>query len=189
MDELTAFFFAVALVEIAEEAGEEQCFLFGHLTPDVDHVRYLNRYQAMPLNERSPELAKVFKAIRDGMFGPGDGNYYGPLLDTVEHVDHVSFFKSCFARMPLARNKMKRSADDTSSCQYLVANDFESYLRAEALADELFTNDHEEWIRRTMLTTARMGKFSSDRAVQTYADEVSRAGTLFLLIKCVMRVS
>jgi len=55
----------------------------------------------------------------------------------------------------------------------LVANDFESYLRAEALADELFTKDHEEWVRRTMLTTARMGKFSSDRAVANYAEEVS----------------
>ena len=71
----------------------------------------------MPLNERSPELAKVFKAIRDGMFGPGDGNYYGPLLDTVEHVDHVSFFISCFATMsPAKKPQMKHSADDTLSC-------------------------------------------------------------------------
>lgn len=46
-------------VEIAEEVDEEQCFLFGHLTPDVDHVRYLNKYQAMPLQERCAELAKV----------------------------------------------------------------------------------------------------------------------------------
>ena len=46
-------------VEIAEEVEEDQCFLFGHLTPDVDHVRYLNQYEAMPLNERCAELAKV----------------------------------------------------------------------------------------------------------------------------------
>ncbi|KAG7562385.1 hypothetical protein FFLO_02165 [Filobasidium floriforme] len=132
-----------ANVEIAEEVDEEQCFLFGHLTPDVDHVRYLNEYQAMPLQERCAELAKVFDAIKGGMFGNGNGDNYTSLLYTVEHVDH-----------------------------YLVANDFESYLRAEALADDLFTNNHEEWVRRAMLTTARMGKFSSDRAVAEYAEEL-----------------
>jgi glucan phosphorylase len=52
------------LVEIAEEVEEDQCFLFGHLTPDVDHVRYLNQYEAMPLNERCAELAKV-SALRN----------------------------------------------------------------------------------------------------------------------------
>jgi glucan phosphorylase len=47
------------IVEIAEEVDEEQCFLFGHLTPDVDQVRYLNQYQPMSLQDRSPELTKV----------------------------------------------------------------------------------------------------------------------------------
>jgi len=96
------------LVEIAEEVEEDQCFLFGHLTPDVDHVRYLNQYEAMPLNERCAELAKVsdlrgditpcltdtlasqvFDAIKGGMFGNGGGDTYSALLYTVEHVDHV----------------------------------------------------------------------------------------------------
>lgn len=132
-----------ANVEIAEEAGEEQCFLFGHLTPDVEKVRYMNRYEGLTLQERSPELAKVFEVIRGGLFGNGNGNNYQGLLDTVEHVDH-----------------------------YLVANDFESYLRAEALADDLYTHHKDEWTRRCLYTTSRMGKFSSDRAVMQYAEEI-----------------
>lgn len=98
------------------------------------------------------------------MFGNGNGDNYSSLLYTVEHVDHVSRF----SRDDYSSNHLRSARK-----QYLVANDFESYLRAEALADDLFTNNHEEWVRRAMLTTARMGKFSSDRAVAEYAEEVS----------------
>jgi starch phosphorylase len=55
---------------------------------------------------------------------------------------------------------------------YLVSNDFASYLEAESLADDMFANDHDEWIRKTIITCGSMATFSSDRAVQAYADEV-----------------
>ena len=55
--------------------------MFGHLTPQVDGVRYNNTYNPVPLEQRSPELAVVFKYIESGAFG--DGHIYEPLLKTV----------------------------------------------------------------------------------------------------------
>ncbi|KAJ9097299.1 hypothetical protein QFC21_004968 [Naganishia friedmannii] len=130
-----------ANVEIAEEAGEEQCFLFGYLAEDVDEVRYQNQYNPSPIEQRSQACANAIQAVRSGMFGSGD---YNPFLDTItEHGDY-----------------------------WLVSNDFDSYLEAERLCDEMFMKNHAEWIVKSMLTTSRMGKFSSDRAVAQYAEEI-----------------
>jgi starch phosphorylase len=142
--------------EIAEDAGEDQCFMFGHLTKDVDNVRYNNSYNPTPLEQRSPELAQVFKAIESGMFG--DGNVYQPLLQTVCALE--------------TRWQQVYEHDN-----YLVANDFGSFLNAEKLVDDLWSNDPDDWVRKSVLTAFAMGDFSSDRAVQDYADMVSRLRT------------
>ncbi|WVQ81442.1 hypothetical protein IAT38_003566 [Cryptococcus sp. DSM 104549] len=75
-----------ANVEIAEDAGEDQSFLFGHLAEQVDGVRYTNTYQPTPLVERSQELDQVFKAIEKGTFG--EGSIYESLLKTVYDHDY-----------------------------------------------------------------------------------------------------
>ncbi|WVN91095.1 uncharacterized protein L203_106342 [Cryptococcus depauperatus CBS 7841] len=130
-----------ANVEIAEDAGEDQSFLFGHLTEQVEGVRYTNSYQSTSLEQRSPELAEVFKAIEAGTFG--DGGVYGPLLKTVYDHDY-----------------------------YLVSNDFGSFLSAEKLMDECYDNDKIEWTKKSITTAFNMSDFSSDRAVQDYADGI-----------------
>jgi len=70
-----------ANIEIAEDAGEDQCFMFGYLNEQVEKVRYDNTYNPLPLEQRSPELAAVFKYIESGAFG--DGHIYESLLKTV----------------------------------------------------------------------------------------------------------
>ncbi|WVQ93324.1 hypothetical protein IAU59_000392 [Kwoniella sp. CBS 9459] len=75
-----------ANVEIAEDAGEDQSFLFGHLAEQVEGVRFTNSYQPTPLDQRSPELAQVFKAIESGTFG--EGSTYESLLKTVYEHDY-----------------------------------------------------------------------------------------------------
>ncbi|KAK8843410.1 hypothetical protein IAR55_007067 [Kwoniella newhampshirensis] len=75
-----------ANVEIAEDAGEDQSFLFGHLTEQVEGVRFSNSYQPTPLEQRSSELQDVFRAIESGTFG--DGQTYEPLLKTVYEHDY-----------------------------------------------------------------------------------------------------
>lgn len=75
-----------ANIEIAEDAGEDQCFMFGHLADQVQQVRFNNSYNPLPLEQRSPELAEVFKKIETGVFG--DKHIYESLLRTVYEHDY-----------------------------------------------------------------------------------------------------
>lgn len=71
----------------------------------------------------------------------GDGGVYEPLLNTIRQHDY-----------------------------YLLTEDFDSYIQALKLVDEAY-QDRTEWIKKSIRTTAKMGKFSSDRAIQDYAQE------------------
>ena len=70
----------------------------------------------------------------------GDGSVYEPLLNTIRQGDH-----------------------------YLLSDDFDSYIAALAMVDEAYL-DKTEWIKKSIRTTAKMGKFSSDRAILEYAE-------------------
>ncbi|KAG8934308.1 Non-essential glycogen phosphorylase [Tulasnella sp. 417] len=128
-----------ANIEIAEEVGEENVFFFGHLTPNVEDLRYNHQYHPVPLEKTSPALAVVVDVIAQGRFG--DGSVYEPFLNTIRTGDY-----------------------------YLVSDDFDSYLEAQRLVD-LAYQDKASWVKKSITTTARMGKFSSDRAILNYADE------------------
>ncbi|KAL7421344.1 Non-essential glycogen phosphorylase [Cryptotrichosporon argae] len=75
-----------ANVEIAQEVGEDNAFLFGYLADQAGQVTYNNKYNHTPLAERSEKLAEVFKKIESGVFG--DRSVYAPLLDTIYGDDH-----------------------------------------------------------------------------------------------------
>lgn len=128
-----------ANIEIAEEVGEENVFFFGHLTPNVEDLRYNHQYHPTSLEERSPALAVVCKVIAEGRFG--DGSIYEPFLNTIRTGDY-----------------------------YLVSDDFDSYLEAQKMVDAAY-KDQVSWVKKSITTTAKMGKFSSDRAIMNYAEE------------------
>jgi len=73
----------------------------------------------------------------------GDSGVYEPLLGTIEQHDH-----------------------------YLVSDDFDSYLEANKIVDEAYQGDPVGWVKRSITTSAKMGKFSSDRAIMNYAEEI-----------------
>ncbi|KAI0060095.1 glycosyltransferase family 35 protein [Artomyces pyxidatus] len=128
-----------ANIEIAEEVGEDNVFFFGHLTPDVEPLRYQHTYHPIPVEEKSPALAAVLNTVSSGIFG-ADG-IYEPLLNTVRQGDF-----------------------------YILTDDFDSYIKALEMVDEAYA-DRTEWIKKSIRTSAKMGKFSSDRAIQDYAQE------------------
>ncbi|KAG1873774.1 starch phosphorylase [Suillus subluteus] len=128
-----------ANIEIAEEVGPSNVFFFGHLTPAVEDLRYQHVYHPIPVEQKSPALARVLNEISSGLFG--DRGVYEPLLNTIRQGDY-----------------------------YLITEDFDSYLEALRMVDEAY-NDRTEWIKKSIRTTAKMGKFSSDRAIQDYAQE------------------
>lgn len=129
-----------ASIEIAEEVGEENVFLFGHLAPAVEDLRYQHQYHPIPLTQRSPALAVILDEISAGRFG--DASTYEPLVATIRTGDY-----------------------------YLVGDDFDSYLEANKIVDESYL-DRTAWIKKCIRTVAHMGKFSSDRAIMQYAEEI-----------------
>ncbi|PVG00093.1 putative glycogen phosphorylase [Serendipita vermifera] len=73
----------------------------------------------------------------------GDGSIWEPFVNTVRQGDH-----------------------------YLISDDFDSYLQAQKMVDDAYIDDPQGWIKKSIHTSAKMGKFSSDRAIMTYADEI-----------------
>jgi starch phosphorylase len=55
---------------------------------------------------------------------------------------------------------------------YLISDDFDSYLQAQKMVDDAYQRNPQEWVKKSIRTSARMGKFSSDRAITTYAEEI-----------------
>lgn len=127
-----------ANIEIAEEIGKDNMFIFGCLAEEVEDIRHNQRYRNIPLNS---DLSQVLEAIKAGQFG--DYSIYAPLIDTLTIGGDF----------------------------YLISNDFKSYLEAQSKADECFKNK-QEWTKRSILSTARMGKFSSDRCIREYASQI-----------------
>ncbi len=96
--------------------------------------------------EGSRELSQALSAISSGVFSPDDRNRYSELIDGIYSHDW-----------------------------FMVAADFDAYAQAQREVDELW-NDKASWNQKTILNTARMGWFSSDRTIRQYAKEIWRAG-------------
>ncbi|MCX8563680.1 glycogen/starch/alpha-glucan phosphorylase [Mycolicibacterium mucogenicum] len=130
-----------ANVEIREEAGAENFFLFG-LT--VDEVETLKRdgYRPADYIAANPELAAVLDLIEHGHFSHGDTEVFRPLVHNLRYDD-----------------------------PFLVCADYTSYV---ACQDEVSAawQDRDHWSRMSILNTARSGKFSSDRAIAEYCDDI-----------------
>ena len=131
-----------ANVEIREQVGEENIFIFGHTTEEVAAIRSRG-YQPRALYERDERLKAVLDAIRDGTFSADEGGRYQAIFDAlVNWGDH-----------------------------YLLLADFASYLGAQVRVDQLF-RDQTAWARRSLLNIAAMGPFSADRTIAEYAHTI-----------------
>jgi len=130
-----------ANVEIREEVGAENFFLFG-LTAEEVAALQRNGYQPMEYFRANPELQGVIERISSGHFSHGDRELFKPLVDSLLFHD-----------------------------TFLLFADFEAYLEAQQQVDEAY-RDSEHWTRMSILNTARMGKFSSDRAIHEYCRDI-----------------
>lgn len=131
-----------ANVEIREEIGEENFFLFGATADQVPRLRK-ERENGLFKPDHRFEEAKQF--IRSGVFGSYD---YNPLLDSLEG-------NSGYGR----------------GDYFLVGHDFPSYLDAQKRVDEAY-KDSKRWLKMSILSAAGSGKFSSDRTIAQYAKEI-----------------
>ncbi|XP_059626524.1 alpha-glucan phosphorylase, H isozyme [Cornus florida] len=131
-----------ANVEIREEIGEENFFLFG---ATADEVPQLRKDRENGLFKPDPRFEEAKQFIRSGAFGSYD---YNPLLESLEG-------NSGYGR----------------GDYFLVGHDFPSYMDAQARVDEAY-KDRKRWTKMSILSTAGSGKFSSDRTISQYAKEI-----------------
>ncbi|KAH6765681.1 alpha-glucan phosphorylase 2 [Perilla frutescens var. hirtella] len=131
-----------ANVEIREEIGEPNFFLFG---AQADEVARLRKEREEGKFKPDPRFEEAKKFIRSGAFGSYD---YNPLLDSLEG-------NSGFGR----------------GDYFLVGYDFPSYMDAQERVD-LAYKDRKKWTKMSILSTAGSGKFSSDRTIAQYAKEI-----------------
>jgi glycogen phosphorylase len=130
-----------ANVEIREEAGAENFFLFGLTAQQVEQLRREGYRPAREL-ERNPELEQGLELIAAGTFSRGDREIFRPLIDNLRWSD-----------------------------PFLVLADLADYLACQERVTAAW-QDGDHWTRMSILNTARGGKFSSDRAVREYCENI-----------------
>ena len=131
-----------ANIEIRQNVGDENIFIFGLKTPEVRALRVAG-YQPMRYYESLPALKAVLNAISAGEFSPGDpGRYRGLMESLAWGGDH-----------------------------YLLLADYESYVAAQNKVDELYRQP-TRWCECAIANVAGMGVFSSDRTIREYASQI-----------------
>lgn len=136
-----------ANVEIAEEVGDDNIFIFGLTVEEVTALR-AKGYNPWDYYWKNQCLREVIDWIASDFF-TGTAGEFKPLRDSwMEHGD-----------------------------PYLCLADYESYIAAQEKADAAY-RDRDRWIKMAVHNTARVGKFSSDRTINEYAEKVWKLGAL-----------
>jgi starch phosphorylase len=131
-----------ANVEIKEEVGDENIFIFGLATDEVAQKK-ADGYNPWDYYHGNAELKEVLDMIASGFFSVDEPDRYQAIFDQLLHKgDH-----------------------------YLLLADYASYIASQDAVGKLYQNQ-EEWSRRAILNVARVGKFSSDRTIGEYAKNI-----------------
>ena len=130
-----------ANVEIREEVGKENFFLFGLTAEQVQQLKTTG-YRPHDYYEQNPRLREVLDFIASGTLASGDANLFGPLVN-----------------------------DLLSNDPFLVLADYQAYIDCQDRVSRLWL-DQKAWTRTSILNVARMGKFSSDRSIRDYCEQV-----------------
>ncbi len=129
-----------ANVEIREEVGEENFFLFGLTAGEILELQ--KTYNPHKYYEKNAELGKIFNQLSKGYFSPGQPGLFYPVVRSLLEYD-----------------------------RFFVLADYESYIKCQEKVVELY-RDEEQWTKIAILNVARSGKFSSDRAIREYAENI-----------------
>jgi len=134
-----------ANVEIREEAGPENFFLFGLTESEVEQVKR-DGYRPADYIDGNDELKAVLDLISNGQFSHGDIEVFKPLVDNLRFDD-----------------------------PFLVVADYAAYVACQDTVAAAW-QDRDAWSRMSILNSARSGKFSSDRAITQYCDDIWNVG-------------
>ena len=130
-----------ANIEIRDEVGADNFFLFGHTAPEVADLK-AQGYRPLDCYLADPLLREAIDLIADGFFSRGDTALFKPIVDNL-----------------------------LTSDPYLVLADFQFYGECQHQVSQAY-RDTESWTRMSILNAARCGKFSSDRTIRQYSDDI-----------------
>ncbi len=130
-----------ANIEIEEEVGGDNIFMFGLTAAEVAAIR-AKGYTPRDIYSVNAELKHALDMIASGYFSPDAPGRFLPIFDALTSSDH-----------------------------FLLLADYDSYIACQERVDALY-RDSEEWTKRAILNVAGMGRFSSDRAIMEYAENV-----------------
>ena len=134
-----------ANIEIGEEVGAENIFIFGLTAHEVVSLK-AGGYQPLDYYHGNAELREVLDMIGGGFFSPDDAGRFKPIVDALlRHGDH-----------------------------YLLLADYASYIACQERVEAAYRN-REQWVKSAILNVANMGKFSSDRTIGEYAAQIWNA--------------
>ena len=142
-----------ANVEIQEEVGSDNIFIFGLKVEEIEHLR-ASGYNPQEIYENNTELKYALDWLTSGFFTPDEPNILEPL-----------------------RYSLLEGGDP-----FMVLADFESYCQMQDEVNTAFA-DKARWAKMAILNTARMGKFSSDRTIREYAKDIWKLKPLPVSIK------
>ena len=131
-----------ANIEIRQEVGEDNFFLFGHTAQELMEIKQRG-YNPWDHYHANPELRQALDMMASGYFSPDDPGRFQPLVDSLL----------------------------VGGDRYALLADYAAYVECHDAVDRLHAEPYA-WTRKAILNVARSGIFSSDRAIQTYADEV-----------------
>ena len=137
-----------ANVEIVEEVGIENAFIFGLSSDEVINFENHGGYDPYEIYNNDPEVRRVVEQLVDGTYSHGDSEMYRDLYNSL--------------LKPIGGNR----AD-----MYFILKDFRSYAEAQTRVEAAY-RDRDRWAKMALLNTACCGKFSSDRTIQEYVDDI-----------------
>jgi starch phosphorylase len=130
-----------ANVEIREEVGAENFFLFGLTVSEIAKLRGQG-YHPRDYYQQNQQLRSVIDFMTSGSLGRGDAELFRPIVEDLLNDD-----------------------------PYMLLADYQAYLDAQEQVSALWLNQ-AAWTRRSILNSARMGKFSSDRSIRDYCERI-----------------
>ena len=137
-----------ANVEIVDEVGIDNAFIFGLSADEVINYEQNGGYNPYDIYNNDPDIHRVVDQLVDGTYSNGDTEMYRDLYNS------------------LLNNQGGSRAD-----MYFILKDFRSYADAQARAMEAY-KDTEKWAKMALKNTACCGKFSADRTIQEYVDDI-----------------
>ena len=137
-----------ANVEMAEEVGKENMFIFGASADEIINLENKGGYNPMDIFNNDQDIRRVLMQLINGYYSPQDPELFRDIYNSLLNT---------------------QSSDRADT--YFILKDFRSYAEAHKKIDQAY-RDEKWWARTAMLNTASAGKFSSDRTIEEYVRDI-----------------